>query len=136
MVAKSMTLEDVAEAERRLVDRGWDGDEVVSLLLSVRCRIAIQTNLERECEDLRGAYASALRAGDELRRAEFARNLEQDTVTHRPSRLDPNHTACGLPLDHRMHIQWGDGETCSRCTHVVAQVASALRREPSWAAKP
>jgi hypothetical protein len=48
--------------------------------------------------------------------------------THRPSSVDPGMTACGLPLQRfpvDRDIQLGDGETCSRCTHVVAQVAAA-----------
>lgn len=51
--------------------------------------------------------------------------------THRPSSIDPGFTACGLPLQRfpiDRDIQLGDGETCSRCTHVVAQVAAARRR--------
>jgi hypothetical protein len=65
--AKSMTPEEVTDAERRLVEGGWDGVEVESLILSVRSRMAIQANLERECGELRGAYASALRAADKIR---------------------------------------------------------------------
>lgn len=55
--------------------------------------------------------------------------------THRPSRLDARHTACGELMWPDTHLQLGDGETCERCTHVVAQVAAALRGEPSWAQK-
>lgn len=53
--------------------------------------------------------------------------------THRPSRLDADHTACGLRLTPGIHLQLGEGETCEQCTHVVAQVAAALKGEPSWA---
>ena len=56
-------------------------------------------------------------------------------LTHRPSRLDAEHTACGIRLSPSVHLHLGDGETCERCTHVVAQVAAALRGEPSWAQK-
>jgi hypothetical protein len=56
-------------------------------------------------------------------------------ITHRPSRLDAEHTACGERLGPTVHLRLGDGETCERCTHVVAQVAAAVRGEPSWAQK-
>ena len=56
-------------------------------------------------------------------------------LTHRPSRLDPAYTACGERLTKTHTLQLGEGETCERCTHVVAQVAAALRGEPSWAQK-
>jgi hypothetical protein len=55
--------------------------------------------------------------------------------THRPSRLDAEHTACGETIGPDTHLRLGDGETCEWCTHVVAQVAAALRGEPSWAQK-
>jgi hypothetical protein len=48
--------------------------------------------------------------------------------THRPSSINPDLTACGLPLECfplNRSIQLGDGETCTRCAHVVAQVAAA-----------
>jgi hypothetical protein len=54
-------------------------------------------------------------------------------LTHRPSRLDSEHTACGLRLDDTVHLHLGEGQTCECCAHVVAQVAAALRGEPSWA---
>jgi hypothetical protein len=60
---------------------------------------------------------------------------EVPPVWHRPSRLDAEHTACGERIDRNTHLQLGDGETCERCTHVVAQVAAAVRGEPSWAQK-
>jgi hypothetical protein len=60
---------------------------------------------------------------------------EVPPVWHRPSRLDAEHTACGERIDRSTHLQLGDGETCERCTHVVAQVAAAVRGEPSWAQK-
>jgi len=47
---------------------------------------------------------------------------------HRPSSIDPGHTACGLVLERfpiNLNLQLGEGETCARCTHVVAQVAKA-----------
>ena len=58
-----------------------------------------------------------------------------DDVTHRPSRLDAQHTACGEVIGPGTHIRLGDGETCERCTHVMAQVAAAVRGEPSWACR-
>jgi hypothetical protein len=54
-------------------------------------------------------------------------------LTHRPSRLDSEHTACGLRLDDMTHLHLGEGQTCECCAHVVEQVAAALRGEPSWA---
>ena len=57
-------------------------------------------------------------------------------LTHRPSRLDAEHTACGLKLGDDTHLRLGDGETCEQCTHVVAQVAAAVRGETSWASVP
>jgi hypothetical protein len=54
-------------------------------------------------------------------------------LTHRPSRLDSEHTACGLRLDDTTHLHLGEGQTCECCAHVVEQVASALRGDPSWA---
>lgn len=54
-------------------------------------------------------------------------------LTHRPSRLDSQHTACGLRLDDTVHLHIGEGQTCECCAHVVAQVAAAVRGEPSWA---
>jgi len=56
-------------------------------------------------------------------------------ATHRPSYTSPVHTACGLRFDATTRLQLGDGETCERCTHVVAQVAAARNGEPSWAAR-
>ena len=47
-------------------------------------------------------------------------------LTHRPSRLDAEHTACGERIDQATHLRLGDGETCERCTHVAAQVAEAI----------
>ena len=54
-----------------------------------------------------------------------------EPLTHRPSSIDPAMTACGLPLQRfpiDRDLRLGDGETCSRCTHVVAQVAAARQR--------
>lgn len=54
-------------------------------------------------------------------------------VSHRPSSLDPGTTACGLPMGPGTHLHLGDGETCTRCTHVVAQVSAARAGAPTWA---
>ena len=54
-----------------------------------------------------------------------------EPLTHRPSSLDPDHTACGLTLERfpiNRNLQLGAGETCAQCTHVVAQLAAARAR--------
>jgi hypothetical protein len=70
------------------------------------------------------------------RDAEFAHDLAAcleakgyETPFHRPSSISPDFTACGLPLERfpiNRNLRLGDGETCSRCTHVIAQVLHAI----------
>lgn len=59
-----------------------------------------------------------------------ARAEAEKVLIHRPSSLDLDHTACGLPLERfpvNLNLQIGEGETCSRCTHVVAAIKAARR---------
>lgn len=74
-------------------------------------------------QDLLWEYAQRRRAVD----AEFSEDLEAALqkagfvpIIHRLSRLDPALTACGLPSERG--IQLREGETCTRCTHVLEQV--------------
>lgn len=79
---------------------------------------------------------SCQQCGTAAQRAEFNFGfvlVPREPLSHRPSRLDSVHTACGERIDQSTRLHLGDGETCERCTHVVAQVAAALRGEPSWA---
>ena len=57
-----------------------------------------------------------------------------ETATHRPAFDDPDHTACGLPVQRfpvNVNLHLGEGETCPVCTHVVAQCARAMKRGAS-----
>mgnify|MGYP001557269449 FL=1 len=81
---------------------------------------------QREGDEADDLWQSKLHAALAERDAERKLREAEDALTHRPSSLDLDHTACGLPLERfpvDRNLKLGEGETCQRCTHVVAAVA-------------
>jgi len=102
-----------------------DLDEALAQLAAERER------RQREGDEMDDLWQSKLHAALAERDAERKLREAEDALTHRPSSLDLDHTACGLPLERfpvDRNLQLGEGETCQRCTHVVAAVAKERER--------
>lgn len=63
-------------------------------------------------------------AADEIDELRGDAKRSRLSVSHRPSSIDNEHTACGIrinPIPLDVNLCLGPGETCTRCTHVIAQ---------------